>query len=61
MNCQGRIDDAILNASFESTRRVYENEVLSGPTSKDIWRLKDLLKEHFKLAGCESQCLIEGN
>ena len=61
MNCQGQIDEAISNISFERTRRVYENEVLTGQTSKDLWTLGDLLKQHFPLAGSGFQRLIDGN
>ena len=61
MSCQSHIDDTISNVSFESTRRVYEQELLSGPTSKVIWKLENLLKEHFTPVGSESEGLKNGN
>ena len=66
MDCQKEINDSISNISYEKTRRVYENEVLEGTTSKDFRRLEDLLKQQLPntdhqiegLGESEYQCIF---
>ena len=66
MDCQKDINDSISNINYDKTRRVYENEVLGGTTSKDFRRLEDLLKQQLPdtdhqiegLAESEYQCIF---
>ena len=64
MDCQKEINDTISKFTYEETRRVCEDEVLKGTTSKDFRRLEDLLKEQIPdtqiegLAESEYQCIF---
>ena len=60
MDCQQEISDSIRYINYEETRRVYEQEVLRGETSKDLRKLEELLKKHLPVAGNQIEGLAEG-